>query len=159
MPVSIFRNFQGTQNQRIKYGVMLPRLLADIISIITNCEIQHRVMMVTWILGQVSFVGYRNNWHNHDHCRKLNMRNASAMASVNLIINSLLFHVCKPLRPKVKTCMKCEIWQMGTVLIGIFPFGITFQRDVNDLQFYCDSRSRKWDWRRVFTRYLLIGMI
>jgi hypothetical protein len=159
MPVSIVRNFQGTEAVLIKCEVMISRFQANSFSFITNCEIQHRVMTVAWILGQVSLVGYTNNWQNQDRCRKLNMWHASVMATVILIINSLLFHVCKPLWCKVKTCMKCEIWQMGTVLIWIFPSSIMFQRYVNNLQFYWDGRSRKRDWGWVFTSHLLIGMI
>ena len=119
--VSISGTFWRTGDQPNKNPGVLCSGMADIISNITDCEIQRLGMLVARKIGQVGLVGYTNNRHNRRSSRKLILRIPLPIASIHLAVYLDTFRVSKAHQVKIEVCLKWEMCQKELCTLENIP--------------------------------------
>jgi hypothetical protein len=109
--VNIFGTFPRTGNQPNKTPGAHFRCTADIISNITDREIQRPGMLVARKICQVSLVGCTNDWHNLHSSRNQILRIPPPIAGDHLAVYSATCRDCKAHRLKIDVCLKWDMCQ------------------------------------------------
>jgi len=107
--VNVFRTICGTWDQPDRNPGAPFRYLADIFSIITNCEMQQPGMLIVRKIGQVSFVGCTHDSHNRRSGRKLILYIPPPITHDHLAVDSMTLWVSEVHRFKFEVCLKWEM--------------------------------------------------
>jgi hypothetical protein len=109
--ISIFRTFQRTGDHLKKNPSPLVRCTADIISNITDREIQRPGMLVDRTIGAPGLVGCTNNRHRHCSSRELILGILPPIACDHLAVSSATIRVGKAHWFKILVCLRLGICQ------------------------------------------------
>jgi hypothetical protein len=110
--VNVLGTLRGTWAQPDKNPGAFFRCTADIISNITNCEIQRARMLIARTICQVSLVGCTYDWHNRHSAKKLFLCNPPTFAGVHLAVNSTTLGVSEAYQFNIEVLLKWEMCQM-----------------------------------------------
>jgi len=113
----ILEAFWGRGDQPNYNPGVLFRCPVDIISNLTNCEIQRPGMLITQQIVEVSLVGCTNDWHNRCSWRKSILGIPPPITHVDLTVYSEIFQVCVAHQFKIKVCPNWMMCQKG-----LYPF-------------------------------------
>jgi len=113
--VHIPDTIRGTSNHPNEYPGTCHKFMADIFSIISNCETQLPGMLISWIFREVKLVRCTNDWHEHHSSSRQILRIPPPVACGHFVVYSATFWVREAHRFKVEVYLKWEMFQQELI--------------------------------------------